>query len=187
VVLIKNLLQTGIELKEETPDIQNRILDIESIIKEHNVIKNLESLDFDYVAFKDGSERKIIPFSFLGDGFKAIVGLLWYLSSKNIKNKIVLLDEPETHMHPGYIQELLKILIKFSDELNIQFFISTHSGDLIDSLFNENFSPEEQKYLEKELTVLRMEKIDNYSIPEYLNYSDAEYTKNTLLLDLRGI
>lgn len=187
VILIKNLLGTGIELGEKTPDIENRILDMESIIKEHNLIKNLVNLDFDYVAFKDGYERKIIPFSFLGDGFKAIVGLLWYLSSKNIKNKIVLLDEPETHMHPGYIQELLKMLIKFSNELNIQFFISTHSGDVIDSLFNENFSPEEQKYLEKELLLLRMDKLDDHDISECLDYKKAKYTKEELLLDLRGI
>jgi len=186
VILIKNLLRTGIEQEEKNQEIQKRILDIESIIKEHNLIENLERLDFDYVVFKDGSERISIPFSFLGDGFKAIVYLLWSLSSTNLKNKIVLLDEPETHMHPGYIKELIKILIKFSDELNIQFFITTHSGDFIDALFNENFSPEEQKYLEKELLILRMEKIDNQNLSEFLDYNEAKYTKDELLFDLRG-
>lgn len=189
-ILIKDLLRTGLNLIQidgKNEETKRRIIYVESIIKEYNLVENLDRLDFDYVIFKDGSERKFIPFDFLGDGFKAMIGLLWHLSSKNIKNKIVLLDEPETHMHPGYIQELISMLIKFSDELNIQFFISTHSSDFIDLLFNGNFSPEEQKYLEKELLLLKMEKIDDTNISQYSDYNDSKYTKEELLLDLRGI
>ncbi|CEG13153.1 hypothetical protein MSIBF_A3330006 [groundwater metagenome] len=186
-VLIKNLIDVKFESEEKDAEIKRKIRNIESIIKEYNLIENLERLDFDYVTFKDNEKLTFIPFEFLGDGFKAITGLLWYLSSQNIKNKIVLLDEPEIHMHPGYILELIKILIKFSDKLNIQFFITTHSSDLIDLFVSEDLLPEEQKYLKEELLVIRVEKIDDLSLPEYLNYNDAKSTKDELLFDLRGI
>ncbi len=185
VILIKNLLEKGIEEERKTPKKQKRIYEIEVIIKQHNLLENLERLDLDYVGFKEGTEIKFVPFSFLGDGFKAIVMLLFNLS--NVKNKIVLLDEPETHMHPGYIRELVTMLIKISKELNIQFFISTHSGDFIDSFFDENFSPEELEYLKKELLIVRMGKIGNSTIVGCSDYEKSKYDKKELLLDLRGI
>ncbi len=188
VFLIKNLLDVKFESEEKDAETKRKIRNIESIIKEYNLIENLERLDFDYVTFKDDEKLTFVPFEFLGDGFKVITSLLWYLSSQNIKNKIFLLDEPEIHMHPGYIKELVKFIIKFSRNINVQFFISTHSTDLIDIFLDANiFSEEERKYLEKELLVLRMDKIGDQNLSEYLNYEDAKYTKDELLLDLREI
>lgn len=40
---------------------------------------------------------------------------------------IVLVDEPETHLHPQLQQKIWKILSGISKEFHIQFFISTHS------------------------------------------------------------
>ncbi|PKP61112.1 MAG: hypothetical protein CVT88_01025 [Candidatus Altiarchaeales archaeon HGW-Altiarchaeales-1] len=170
VVLIKDLSGVKFELEEKDAEMKRKIRNIESIIKEHNLIENLERL------------------SFLGDGFKVMVGLLWHISSPNMENKIVLLDEPETHMHPGYILELIKFLIKFSDKLNIRFFITTHSWDFLDLLLDkDNFSQEDQKYLEKDLLLLRMDKLDDSTIPTISDYKDAKYAKDKLFLDLRGI
>ncbi|PKP58664.1 MAG: hypothetical protein CVT89_02470 [Candidatus Altiarchaeales archaeon HGW-Altiarchaeales-2] len=189
VVLIKDLSGVKFELEEKDAEMKRKIRNIESIIKEHNLIENLERLDFDYVTFKDKNEKlSFVPFSFLGDGFKVMVGLLWHISSPNMENKIVLLDEPETHMHPGYILELIKFLIKFSDKLNIRFFITTHSWDFLDLLLDkDNFSQEDQKYLEKDLLLLRMDKLDDSTIPTISDYKDAKYAKDKLFLDLRGI
>ncbi|OQX18578.1 MAG: hypothetical protein BWK75_06505 [Candidatus Altiarchaeales archaeon A3] len=188
-VLIKNLLDVKFESEEKDAKMKRKIRNIESLIKEYNLIENLERLDFDYVTFKDKDEKlTYIPFEFLGDGFKVITGLLWHLSSPNIKNKIVLLDEPEMHMHPGYIKELVKFIIEFSRNTNIQFFISTHSIDIIDIFLDVDiFSKEYREYLEKELLVLRMDKIGDQNLSEWLNYEEAKNTKGELLLDLRGI
>ncbi len=187
VFLISDLLrQTIIASKEEGQEKAERIAEIEKIIKEYNLIDDLERLDFDYVIFRNGANKKVVPFQFLGDGFKALVGLLWSFSLKDVANKVLLLDEPELHMHPGYIKDLVKIIIKFSKELNIQLFIVTHNCDFIEEIFNEDLSKEEKDYLEKELLTLKMEQIKDYTTPEALNYRDAKYTKEKLLLDLRG-
>lgn len=190
VVLIKNLIQ-GIERNisiEKNEKAVERIHEIELIIKEHNLIGGLERLDSSTL-FKSSGDGQIVsvPFSFLGDGFKALVGLLWRISSKDMNNKIVLLDEPEIHMHPGYILELIKFILKFSKEFGIQFFIVTHNIDFIDFLFSGNFLKEEQEYLEKELLILGMGKLKDSTISKALNYKEAKDTRDQLLLDLRGV
>ena len=191
VFLINDLVREikRVALSEENPEIIQRMQEVEQIIKEHTLIENLQRLAFNYVTFNNGNGKKslIVPFSFLGDGFKALVGLLWYISSKDVSDKILLLDEPEVHMHPGYIQDLIKIIIKFSKQFNIQFFIVTHNGDFIDLIFDETLSTEEREYMEKEASLLRMQKTKNYTTSEYLDYKEAKHTKEELLLDLRGI
>lgn len=71
------------------------------------------------------------------DGFKQFVSFLLTISaqSKNdeLSNSILLLDEPETHLHPQAQENLLKELIKITknDKNNIVFF-ATHSNYMID-------------------------------------------------------
>lgn len=178
--------------EKERKEKKEKLQKIEEIIKEHELIENLDRLDFDYVSYKyPDKERIYIPFSSLGDGSKVMIYILWNLvstSATEIKDKIVLLDEPETSMHPGYIIELLGILIKLSREQNIQFFISTHSGDFIDMILDEeNFSKEEQKYLKKEFLLLRMDKLDEMTVANDYDYKEAKEAKEEFLLDLRGI
>lgn len=48
-----------------------------------------------------------------------------------LKNKILLLDEPETHLHPSGVRFMLKELIKISEKNNIVIF-ATHSVFMID-------------------------------------------------------
>ncbi|QTW05535.1 hypothetical protein [uncultured archaeal virus] len=187
VFLIKNLLNMNFKPEEKNIETRKKIKNIESIIKEFNLIENLKEFDFDYITIEDNEKLTFIPFEFLGNGSKTFINLLWCLSSQNIKNKIVLIDNPEIYLHPCYIDKLVKILIKFSEELNIQFFITTHSNDFIYSLFDIYcLTPQEQKYLQNELSVILTSKINNCSIFEYLDYDKAKHTNNELLFDLRG-
>lgn len=190
VIMIKNLLKQAREASQRNDkESVERLHETERIIKEYKLIDNLERLGFDYIIFEDSSGKKTIPFDFLGDGFKALVGMLWSLSSKEINNKVLLLDEPENYMHPGYVKELLRMIIMFADKLNIQFFIATHNRDLIELVFEneDRLSPEEQEYLKYNTTLLRMDKINNHTICEVLDFNDAKSACEDLLLDLRGI
>lgn len=49
---------------------------------------------------------------------------------------LVLLEEPETHLHPGAIRQLAKVVLT-AVRRNIQIVIATHSLDLIDALLTE--------------------------------------------------
>lgn len=71
------------------------------------------------------------------DGFKQFVSFLLTVSaqSKNdeLSNSILLLDEPETHLHPQAQEDLLKELINITNnQKNNVVFFATHSNYMID-------------------------------------------------------
>jgi predicted ATP-dependent endonuclease of OLD family len=71
------------------------------------------------------------------DGFKQFISFLLTISAESINEQLIktilLLDEPETHLHPQAQEELLKELINITntDKGNIVFF-ATHSNHMID-------------------------------------------------------
>jgi len=175
-------------ISKRKPEDSERLHIIEEIVKKNNLIGNLEGLSFDNVLFSTEEGIKAHSFNFLGDGFKSIIGLLWQFSSKKMNDSVILLDEPETHMHPGYIRELIKFIIEFSKKMNIQFFITTHSLDVLEIILSEDLEKDEKYYIEKELRILRMDKVkETTTIAECIDYNEAKETKDELLLDLRGV
>lgn len=72
------------------------------------------------------------------DGFKQFISFLLTVSAQSkhgkLSNSILLLDEPETHLHPQAQQSLLKELIKISSDgkTNNLVFFATHSNYMID-------------------------------------------------------
>ena len=189
VIYIRSIIdEINLSFSRRRPEDSERLHKIEKIAKEHNFIGNLEKLDFDNVLFVTPHGIRGHAFSFLGDGFKSIIGLLWQLSSDKISNSVILLDEQENNMNPGFIKELIKFIIGSSKELNIQFFITTHSSDVLDIFLSEELDEIERAYVKDELRILKMDKIkDSMTIAECLNYDQSRETKDKLLLDLRGI
>lgn len=159
-----------------------KIDDIGDYIKKTGLVENLKTFNLDYLVFEEDGEKYDIPFDFMGDGFKSIVGLLWELMDDDVENEIVLIEEPENHMHPGYVSELVHFLIDLARDEDIQFFITTHDHDFIKDFFAE--MPEEKReYLEDEFSLIKM---DDFGA-DVLNYEDAEHHLRDLHLDLRGI
>lgn len=71
------------------------------------------------------------------DGFKQFVSFLLTVSAQSktdrLSNTILLLDEPETHLHPKAQEDLLRELIKITkNEGNNIVFFATHSNYMID-------------------------------------------------------
>lgn len=66
-----------------------------------------------------------------GDGLKSFVST--YLSLKQINKNVILLDEPESFLHPPIVKELGKLIVESSSD-DKQIFISTHSADLLSSI-----------------------------------------------------
>ncbi|MDP2683882.1 MAG: AAA family ATPase [bacterium] len=76
--------------------------------------------DKDYEVQENNISR---PFERLGDGFQQVFVILMYLF--NPQYKILLLEEPEIHLHPALIKKLLKIFENRNYENQI--FLTTHS------------------------------------------------------------
>jgi AAA15 family ATPase/GTPase len=64
-----------------------------------------------------------------GSGFLQVLQLLTFILIK--KSNIVLLDEPDAHLHPSLQKTLIQILTDLSKSENIQFILSTHSKEII--------------------------------------------------------
>lgn len=157
---------------------------INDYIKENGLVDNLKTFDFDYLVFeKEDGKKHQIPYSFMGDGFKAVVGLLWELMDDEPKNDIVLIEEPENHMHPGYVRKVVRFLIDLAREEDVQLFITTHDNDFINDFFMENLTDEQREFLEEEFTLIQME----HDAAQVMDYETAEETLKDLHLDLRGL
>jgi len=150
----------------------------------HRVIRGLERFDFDGLVFRGEEGLYTVPLEHMGDGFKALVALVATLNPGDI----VLLEEPELHMHPGYIRELLEYLVSFSMDTHTQFFIVTHSRDVVEYLLDDQtLSEKNTGFLKKEFNLTRLTSVNTQTLSETYNYEEAQSALNGLLLDLRGI
>lgn len=80
-----------------------------------------------------------IPIEKLGSGLEMIFSILFiyfFYKSRNI-NTILLIDEPELHLHPKLQEDFVKLLLNISK--NSQVFIATHSPFLLQPIIrNKN-------------------------------------------------
>ena len=73
------------------------------------------------------------------DGFKQFISLILSLSVEttqfNKNNRLIIIDEPEMHLHPSAIRDLSKELIRMGEKNYV--FVATHSPFLIDKKHKE--------------------------------------------------
>jgi AAA15 family ATPase/GTPase len=156
---------------------------VEKYIIENDIVEDLSDLSFNKLVFEDDSEKYEIPYSFMGDGFQTLVGILWEIFSDERENQVLLLEEPDVHMHPGYIEEIIMQLVEICKEKDIQLFMTSHNRDVINSFFSERMSNKNGKYLEQNFKLLQLTE----PVPRSLSYLNAEEEVNELDIDLRGI
>jgi len=80
--------------------------------------------------FKEKNRK--IDFKNLSSGQKGMVHLIFALHGYDIEHGLIIIDEPEIHLHPQLQNDYLKIMEKESKERDIQFIIATHSPIFID-------------------------------------------------------
>ncbi|MEH6917609.1 AAA family ATPase, partial [Priestia megaterium] len=68
-----------------------------------------------------------VPLSRMSSGEVTLLYRFLPLVLEMEDNSIVLIDEPETHLHPKWIQEFIKYLVELFQDYNSHFFIATHS------------------------------------------------------------
>jgi len=73
----------------------------------------------------------------LSSGEKTLLSKVIYFYIKNIKDSIILIDEPELSLHPTWQNKVLKLYENYAKENNCQIIIATHSPHIIGSAKNE--------------------------------------------------
>lgn len=86
-----------------------------------------------FFAEKKGNNQQI-PLDMMGSGYEMIFALLYsfYLSQQSGKQLIVLIDEPELHLHPALQEKFVALLLEFSK--TAQIILTTHSPLLVKQL-----------------------------------------------------
>lgn len=160
---------------------------IDKLIKEYDLLDNFDHFGVNYdLIFKKDGKSWTVPLALMGDGFQVIISLLRYTLQSHVENTVILIEEPDTHMHPAYVKELADYIIEFSKKRNVQFFITTHNSDLIESFLSPELSESERQFLTDEFSILRMEQIGGRINTSSSDYKTALSDKNELLNDLRG-
>lgn len=143
-----NIEDLNIELnnKVKKDKIENAFL--ENAIKKFQTISGYHVwLDFidNYRPFKNSSfvlkenNNIQIPLSSIGSGFEMLFSLIYsyYLSKQNNKKMIILIDEPELHLHPDVQKKFVDFLLEISKDTQV--IITTHSPILVKQLMYNEF------------------------------------------------
>lgn len=151
---------------------------INKIWKEHKIkIRISINADKCNVLVEDQDNK----FSYFGmsqrsDGFKQFISLILSLSTLNesnfIKNNIILIDEPEVHLHPSGITYMRDELLKIAK--NNFVLISTHSQFMIDTK-----NAERQFIVTKNKGETKIVQVD-----ENTNFKEDSVLKNAFGLNL---
>lgn len=89
-----------------------------------------------------------IPLSSMGDGFVTLLKLSFLIALA--ESGIIILEEPEVSLHPYFMEIVAEEIV--ANSKNVQFFISTHSLDLLNSLLEK--AEEEDKL--HDINVIRL-------------------------------
>jgi AAA15 family ATPase/GTPase len=119
-----------------------------------NLLNNLEPFKNAFFA-KNTKNNNHISLNMLGSGYEMIFTIIYsfYLSKQSGKKLIILIDEPELHLHPKLQDEFIKIILEFSKE--VQFFLTSHSSLLIKQIFkNIDLNPKIIKKENNKITIL---------------------------------
>ncbi len=79
-------------------------------------------------------DSNLLPFNSLGSGEQEVVRVVFDLIWKRISHCVILLDEPDLHLHPTLTFRLIETLKDLGGGTN-QFFFFTHSADLISTYY----------------------------------------------------
>jgi hypothetical protein len=81
------------------------------------------------------NDGKTFDLSQSATGVQAFAFLQLLLKKGLINDRsLIIIDEPEAHLHPQWIVEYAKVLVELNKKTKARFFIATHSTDMVSAL-----------------------------------------------------
>ncbi|MHA1710371.1 MAG: AAA family ATPase [Candidatus Baldrarchaeia archaeon] len=176
----------NVGLQRDAPN-KSSILDklpVDVLIDALEKLKNIIPYFYDYrngmIIFNYAGRREIVPLSSVGAGFLTFLDtLITAILGINVN----IIEEPEMHMHPSFLEQFCRELLNIIDTYDIQYIMTTHSIEFLQYLF------EYAKDLRKLdiINVIRMYRLPNGEIDyEVLNGKAAIEELEDIKGDLRG-
>ena len=110
---------------------------INTIFNNFEIKIEFESRDAEGNLFFRNKKDEIFSIDEISTGEKTLLSKVLYLYLREIKDSVILIDEPELSLHPAWQNRVLKLYENFAKENNCQIIIATHSPHIIGSAKNE--------------------------------------------------
>ncbi|RZN15708.1 MAG: hypothetical protein EF812_01620 [Methanosarcinales archaeon] len=170
---------------KDVSEIYKKLVNTKKLAEVLDILKNkmpyfedIREADGDLLVLLENLDEPL-PLSSMGDGFKALLKLVFM--APLIKNGIALFEEPETSMHPGYLNILAKEILSSSEYSQI--FISTHSLELIEYLLEK---AKKSGKIES-IKILKLRRLtEGYIEREIFSGKEAAEEIEMIKTDLRG-
>lgn len=131
---LNNLLET----KDKSPLFQeNKHSNLSDLIS-GGVIKGEASFKDDVLSSKFSFKRadgKTFDLMECATGIKSFSILQILLKNGSLTNKtLLIIDEPESHLHPQWIIEYARILVLLNKQIGVKIFLASHDPDLVSAI-----------------------------------------------------
>lgn len=126
---LANLMNNDSQVKEyiSLNKSLSQIMNGESIVKEDGVRTP-------QLAYKRNDGR-IFDLSECATGIKSFSILQLLLKNGFLqKDTLLIIDEPEAHLHPQWIVEYARMIVMLHKEIGVKFFIASHSTDMVSAI-----------------------------------------------------
>ena len=119
-------------------DVFDRIREkIDKIFQDLDILVEFDNVDADGNVFFKNKKDEIFSIDEISTGEKTLLSKVLYLYLKEIKDSVILIDEPELSLHPAWQNRVLKLYENFAKENNCQIIIATHSPHILGSAKSE--------------------------------------------------
>jgi predicted ATP-dependent endonuclease of OLD family len=135
-LVFTNLSESDVEEHVNNGELMNVINDKLKLIKLQVKIKlaNKYNWSYSFVFYDSLRKRELGDINALSAGQKAIIHLIFEsYGHGELKGGIIIIDEPELHLHYQFQHEYLKIIEDLNESNNCQYILVTHSEALISS------------------------------------------------------
>lgn len=126
----KSKKSTADELFAENPDVVLLDRYLKKLGYQWRILHSQDGVTFQFALAKDGQQITTEKFS---SGEREIVHFLIAMFALNVKSGVIIIDEPELHLHPRWQRIFLSLFEDASAERDNQFIIATHSPVFVNS------------------------------------------------------
>jgi predicted ATP-dependent endonuclease of OLD family len=163
---------------------------IDSILQKYlkirlEIVHKEKTTDY-YFIFKNLKDDKDIRIFDLSSGEKGIIHFIFSVFGYDLKDGLLIIDEPELHLHPQIQRRYLKIIQKIIKDLNIQFILATHSPIFVNYESIENvfrFYKNEQGFTKIVKPTFTADEKDLIHILTYTNSSKVFFNDKVILVE----
>ena len=147
---------------------------IEKVRKKLPEITDIRQVRNVLYVYQDG---RPVPFHLTGDGFQTALKITMMVNMPG--RGIMVLEEPENRMHPGLVFHMIDEMLSACKDGEIQFFISSHSDELIKCALDMQ--------TDADISVHNLYRLDDEVCTESFDRQQAKEHRLELKFDLRGL